>query len=266
MPAPSARCSRAGFTLIELLVVISIIALLIGILLSALGAARATARALACGSSIRQITLATMTYTNNFKEYIPASPNGGTAPVISYDDLISSYDGRTLPTAVINKLFVQTSDVDSSFYKCPSDDSESPFSFGTPPAPVQIRSYSISRGTDNPNNTFLTGISGNVVGATPHKAWSVRLSEVRESPTTIALAENRSRNASGAAQNLVGNHTDSEVTPFALESFPERLEQHDGRGNFSYLDGHVSLQTFADTEAPTPPPSGYRGSQWDWRR
>lgn len=56
-----------GFTLIELLVVISIIALLIGILLPALGAARAAGRNLACKSNVRQITLAHLTYTQDYR-------------------------------------------------------------------------------------------------------------------------------------------------------------------------------------------------------
>lgn len=57
----------SGFTLIELLVVISIIALLIGILLPALGAARAAGRNLACKSNVRQITLAHLTYTQDYR-------------------------------------------------------------------------------------------------------------------------------------------------------------------------------------------------------
>ncbi|BAM03786.1 DUF1559 family PulG-like putative transporter [Phycisphaera mikurensis] len=252
----------SGFTLIELLVVISIIALLIGILLPALGAARATARQIACASGIRQITLATMMYTDDNEGHFPAgtAPGGGTF-AISYDDLIADYDGRgSLGQTLRNRQFLRVSERDSSFYKCPSDDSEPAFAFGTPPSPVQIRSYSITLGAPNPNpaNAYPVGISGN--------GWSTRLAEVKSATTTIGLAENRTRTAAGDAQNHVGNFLDSNVPPFAHHQFPERLEQHDGKGNYSYLDGHVSIAKFEDTLNGAAPGGGYGGTQWDFRQ
>jgi prepilin-type N-terminal cleavage/methylation domain-containing protein/prepilin-type processing-associated H-X9-DG protein len=74
MPAtrtPAPRPARPAFTLIELLVVISIIALLIGILLPVLGSSREEARAIACGSNLRQITIAFETYIADNKEFYP---------------------------------------------------------------------------------------------------------------------------------------------------------------------------------------------------
>lgn len=69
-PYPLRLSSPRGFTLIELLVVISIIALLIGILLPALGAARDAARTSACLSNVRQIGIASYSYSGDNKDFL----------------------------------------------------------------------------------------------------------------------------------------------------------------------------------------------------
>ena len=71
------RFASQGFTLIELLVVISIIALLIGILLPALGAARSVAKDMQCLSNTRQVSIASLAYAVDNKDYaVLASSNG----------------------------------------------------------------------------------------------------------------------------------------------------------------------------------------------
>ena len=64
--------SRKAFTLVELLVVIGIIAILIAILMPALSRARKQALQVSCGSNIRQLTYAALTYANDWKENLPA--------------------------------------------------------------------------------------------------------------------------------------------------------------------------------------------------
>lgn len=67
-----------GFTLIELLVVIAIISLLVSILLPSLNKAKVLAGRVVCSSNMRNIGLAFMMYTNDWKGWLPIiRENGG---------------------------------------------------------------------------------------------------------------------------------------------------------------------------------------------
>ena len=62
-----------GFTLIELLVVVAIIALLLSILLPALGRAREIAQRVVCGTSLRGIHMAMVTYASGHQDRFPVA-------------------------------------------------------------------------------------------------------------------------------------------------------------------------------------------------
>ena len=75
---------KLGFTLIELLVVIAIIAILAAMLFPVFARARAKARQASCLSNVRQLSLATEMYTQDYDEMLVPSahraPAGGGSP------------------------------------------------------------------------------------------------------------------------------------------------------------------------------------------
>lgn len=76
-----------GFTLIEILIVIAIIAILVGILLPTLGSARKIAQKTKCMSNMRQITMASIVYAQDYKDVL--------WPALYWADLDG--DASTLP-------------------------------------------------------------------------------------------------------------------------------------------------------------------------
>jgi prepilin-type N-terminal cleavage/methylation domain-containing protein len=72
------RTSRTAFTLIEFLVVIAIIAILASLLLPALSSAKEKGRQAKCISNLRQISIGTTMYANDFNDMF--HNNGGSIP------------------------------------------------------------------------------------------------------------------------------------------------------------------------------------------
>ena len=212
--------------------VVAIIGILGSILLPSLGKARADTKKAVCKSNLKQIIFATIMYSDSYNDYFP-SRNPTTK--ITYDDLLSGFDGRTTLSLLdmqLNGLSAGDTGGSSRVYECPS----SPFSFGPK------RSYAINLWGNN--QTKFRGISGNAPAPK-----SRTMSQINYSDEVIAYGE-----TGGDAVKYTMGRTGGDITSahhMNNELFIQLRynggEYHRNVSNYLFVDGHVESRRYFGT-------------------
>lgn len=209
-----------AFTLVELLVVIGIIAVLIAMLLPALNKARAQAKTVQCMSQMRQIGTLMFMYANDNRGNLPysiaISVNGGAIDKYwSWDDLLSTYDGRKLSAEQMDADGLQATDGSAfaggtnNLYRCPAEDlTDGDYYIRTYAMPTVRYDDAGHVGVATPapvdmvhdGGSYAHGMAapGWINESRPHPApppimgWSANLVQIHAATTTILLCEQRS--------------------------------------------------------------------------
>jgi len=252
---------KHAFSLVELIVVIGIIALLLALLLPSLIAARNTARTIQCASNLRQMTMALINYSVEFKGAFP--PNSNDIGQYWFDEACI---GRYIKAPI----HAADNTVGGGVLVCPGD------------LEGAIRSYSMNffassyvsaapaammAGPNPPGKLFKAGAkesSSLILALESFSAWETPGHEPPDGPTSpfVGYAANaivgfydgtpgaRFGAPPGTAfpGQRFGDETVSQVSYFAHRNKRTNRLITDayGRTNIGFLDGHVG--TFAHTD------------------
>ena len=226
----SHAAGAVGFTLIELLVVISIISLLVGILLPVLSAARGSAQAIQCGSNIRQLAIANITYAADNKQHFVRAT--------SSDNTTRWHGGRDDPN---NDPFDPAKGPLSDYFGergrvkvCPT------FDYFNDDDPGGMMAQTFEAGTGGYGyNKHSIGARYDTMSYPEAEEHSARTGDVRK-PTETVLFTDTAFLASDAPHPYIEySFCEAPQTSFGGAS-PSIHFRHDGRANVAWADGHVS--------------------------
>ena len=181
------------FTLIEMLAVVVVILVLASMLMPALLQSRKQALQAVCLSNLKQIYSLEMLYAINNRNRIT---HGVHSTGVSWDDLLSSYDGRNLSAAVMNSwggIGMPANPINKT-YACPLDK-----------RPIHTAWDNYVGGTASRYHRDYS-LNMNLAGRDVNDGnWPTRsLGELQKPSTNVLMAESLENHGSGECTQLLG--------------------------------------------------------------
>lgn len=238
---------RRGFTLIELLVVIAIIAILASILFPVFARAREAARASSCVSNLKQISIATQMYAQDYDEtVVPLSYNG--AAGTTTPDNQGAFRWIWLLQPYMKNLALR---------KCPSDKSD-PNGYDSPAGGFYGYYVGLFPSYGYNSDYFVPDPDG-IFGPIP--ANPISLAAIGAPAETLMFADSTYSTAGGAGQPDSAFHNGyyrveppskwAGAPPLRRTSFGYLWPRHMERVNVLWADGHVKSATIGQLSDPT---------------
>lgn len=234
--------ARAGFTLIELLVVIVIIATLVGLLLPALASGRASSRATVCGSNLKQLAQAAMTYAPEHDGRFPPGAStifvygSGKRPVPDLERWHGRRNAESEPFDPSRGPLAPYFGGDEMVKQCPSFQPDNP------------NGFEAGCGGYGYNNEYVGRESATVIDI------GARVDVFAQPVATVFFADTAFAQPSGGDAYLIEY---SFVEPAVWSSGfsagqptdPSMHFRHQESANVAWLDGHVDRQTMSYARA-----------------
>jgi prepilin-type N-terminal cleavage/methylation domain-containing protein/prepilin-type processing-associated H-X9-DG protein len=232
-----------AFTLIELLVVIAIIAILAALLLPVLARSKREGVRVNCLSNLKQLTMAAHLYAGDNRDYMP--------PNIPDSDL-GWVGGNVQPgsptTDVTNYLILQQSVLypyapNVKDYRCPGDQA-AVVGIGISPAPIRVRTYSVSCMMGD-NSTVLLDASSGSTDQSVHNGLqeNLRLSRVTDpGPANASYFWDEQDSSDPAKTSIDDGYFALDYAGIEPQGAWRNIpaSRHGNFGQLSYADGHAS--------------------------
>ena len=254
-----------SFSLVELLIVIAILAILSSLLSPALKTALETGRVIHCANQLKGLSIAQGLYIGNNDEYYTPVATGLS---VTWDDLLSPYDGRNLSNTQIGWNYFSHDSMSSQYLKnssqgyiCPSEKNEYLLNGLGAPDHMILKTYAINgEGSTNNPATPPSGISNYPSDTMP--ALSKKSFQVPDSSGTIllsglvtsyrrnrvgAIASNANHGLTRSARNNYNSSNTGDTGGLDHRIIPHG---NDNMWNYLFCDGHVELLFTLDTISP----------------